>query len=542
MNAKVGKPCPEENRQDKSARPAGKRWGLTVLSAAIGLIVAATVLRLLLTRQPDEQAMPAIPLAPNAAEVLPPLPPLHPVRPSEPDTTGSVRIDTAGLARWTSAMQLPDPPDLSLMDVEAAELIHKAMRGIDALPDSAAPVGQLGRVYQALGHSQQAQACYARASELAPEAYGWVYHLAYVQEQNGEFEAAIAGFRKAFKLNPRYAPALEHLGGLLLGRGDLDGAEQAYRSYVKLHPKYPEGLSGLGKVALRRNQLAEAEKYLQQALQADRESADIHHALGQVYRKSGRPKKAAEHLARAQELRQERKMVYDPLLAEVNQAGTQMQKLRRRLDRALKARDVPLAETLLKQIVERQPDDHAWVNALAMLYAESGQYLRAISTARQAIRLNRSYLPAYSTLARSYLKLGRWPDVLWATEQALKLDNRSAEAHWHRGAVLVEMGRTDEGIAEFRETIKLDPSWAARAHLSWAEVLYQKEKLREAAQHYREVLKIEPHVKRAAEQLATIERRLTSQPAATTQEVSQHPDHRIQPRGEPLWGAPRTGA
>jgi serine/threonine protein kinase/Tfp pilus assembly protein PilF len=72
---------------------------------------------------------------------------------------------------------------------------------------------------------------------------------------------------------------------------------------------------------------------------------------------------------------------------------------------------------------------------------------------------------------------------------AVALRPSSAEAHLALGAVLADMGRTDEAIAEFREAIRLKKDCAS-PHYSLGSALYDKGRLDEAITEFREAIRI----------------------------------------------------
>lgn len=99
---------------------------------------------------------------------------------------------------------------------------------------------------------------------------------------------------------------------------------------------------------------------------------------------------------------------------------------------------------------------------------------------KRAIELNPSYVPAYLWYGLTCLaSTGRMSEALMAIRKARDLDPLSPITNTNLASVLLKMGRYDEAIRIYKETIDLEPSffWAYR-DLGLA--LYEKHSYREA--------------------------------------------------------------
>jgi adenylate cyclase len=77
--------------------------------------------------------------------------------------------------------------------------------------------------------------------------------------------------------------------------------------------------------------------------------------------------------------------------------------------------------------------------------------------ARRAVALDGANADALSCLGWALQARGELTGALAEIEQALAMSPNLAVAHWHRGAVLIFLGRPKEGLASIDTSIRLDP-------------------------------------------------------------------------------------
>ncbi len=95
------------------------------------------------------------------------------------------------------------------------------------------------------------------------------------------------------------------------------------------------------------------------------------------------------------------------------------------------------------------------------------RYPRAKANAEQAIRLDPGSSEAHTSLAFLRYKFEwRWEDADREFREAIRLNPRNAQAHHWYGEFLSLMGREEEGVAELKRALDLDPfSLAIRADM-----------------------------------------------------------------------------
>ena len=89
---------------------------------------------------------------------------------------------------------------------------------------------------------------------------------------------------------------------------------------------------------------------------------------------------------------------------------------------------------------------------------------RAIAAFEQATRHDPEYIQAWAALGGAYGLKGSFLSLQEMVERAAEIERRAialdpdyADAHMWLGSALLQMGRTDEAIAEIREAVRLDP-------------------------------------------------------------------------------------
>jgi eukaryotic-like serine/threonine-protein kinase len=103
---------------------------------------------------------------------------------------------------------------------------------------------------------------------------------------------------------------------------------------------------------------------------------------------------------------------------------------------------------------------------------------RAIAAFEQATRHDPEYIQAWAALGGAYGLKGSFLSLQEMVERAAEIERRAialdpdyADAHMWLGSALLQMGRTDEAIAEIREAVRLDPqngmAYQALARALW---------------------------------------------------------------------------
>lgn len=115
----------------------------------------------------------------------------------------------------------------------------------------------------------------------------------------------------------------------------------------------------------------------------------------------------------------------------------------------LKQYDKAVAD--FNQVLEEDSKNTAALLSLAEHNYRIDKYEQAKFHAETAVKYNDQLPQAHFWLARSFHKMGLFPDALKSYNNAINLDRQFGEAYLYRGAVKNGLGRTQSACADFKE-------------------------------------------------------------------------------------------
>jgi type IV pilus assembly protein PilF len=148
---------------------------------------------------------------------------------------------------------------------QPAVALRKLKRGLEVDPDNAGIHAVLGRLYEQLGETAQAQEHFSRASALAPKnpyyRNAWGGFLC----QQGQYEEADQQFRLALE-NPLYQTpwaAYTNAGVCAYRAGKLESSENYLRQALSANPRIPLALLKMTQIDLAKADYQSARTYLE---------------------------------------------------------------------------------------------------------------------------------------------------------------------------------------------------------------------------------------------------------------------------------------
>lgn len=301
---------------------------------------------------------------------------------------------------------------------DRGESIKQMAVAVQLRPDSAGGHNQYGMVLSRFIELKTARQEFEKALELDPTLAEAHVNLSLILAQAGELISAGDHLDQAIKLQGSLPAAARthYLRAKIWGaQNRIDKSIDELETSIQLRPEYAEAWSDLG--GMRRLSLdsSGAVQALEKAVALNPHDSTAQYRLGQLYLQDGETVKALDHLKIA-------------LLGDPSDVATLYS-----LDRALrKAGKLEEAKPIEKQ--------------LADLRAKSD---RASTVAFAASRLN-----------DEGIALERSGDVWTALAKyraALDLDPTGTGFQLNYGLALCRLGRWDDGIAELREVLRLDP-------------------------------------------------------------------------------------
>jgi Flp pilus assembly protein TadD len=193
-----------------------------------------------------------------------------------------------------------------------------------------------------------------------------------------QYDQAIVNFRQALAANPDEHVVLNSYGVALARTGKFPEAVQQYRNAISISPDFPDAHGNLGAALLSIGKLREAVDELETAVSLNPKYAEALSNLGTALAQQGRLEPAITHLKKAVEL-----------------AG----------------------------------DDANARRNLALALLMSGQPREGLPHAERAVALTQSKDPVMlSLMGRIYAEVGRRPDAVRVTQQALALARQRNDA------------------------------------------------------------------------------------------------------------------
>lgn len=467
---------------------------------------------------------------------------------------------TAAAAQRPGAALRPVPePDLAAAEEGVRQQIGRYRARLDELlaaassaaEERAEAFGDLGLRYLIYDFLDAAEVSFANARALAPEDFRWVYLGGYMHKIQGRLAEAGELFERALALEPDFLPAVLRLARTRLELGDGAAARELFERALTLEPSSAAAFEGLAELAAAEGDVASEVDYLEQALAEAPQASSLHYALGQAYRKLGDLDKARFHLARRGDVAVR---VPDPLLNPLADIGAGVQFYVLRGKEALDKGEFETAAAAFARALEEDPEDFSAYRGASMAVDKLGDHdgaVRYLETALEkattgdaaedrrqraeahrvlgallalrgddrgaaahfssSLELDPEQAGVRLKLANALARRGRFAEALEHYDRLLASHpGYAAELRAKRATALVNLGRRDEAIAEFRRAVEAAPE-DPRLRLRFAEALEYLGETEAAAEQWAAAARLAGDDAQRARLLAEDGSRLVSQ-------------------------------
>ncbi len=238
---------------------------------------------------------------------------------------------------------------------------------------------------------------------------------------------------------PKYGRAYTNLGAALAKSGDFTGAVTVFRKALALEPDSLAAHLNLGRALRETGDLDGALEHLKVVAAADATTATVHYEIGQVLRQNGDLAGAVASFERALELEPELREGYYGL------------------GLALKAQSAALQKT--RPAAPPSPANDLYSNARAAM--ERGDVPAARDQLVEALRVDDRNADAHNLLGFILGQQGNLPEALAHLERATALQPFSADAHYNLGVALWYNAAKDRALTELKQSAVLDPACGA---------------------------------------------------------------------------------
>ena len=404
-------------------------------------------------------------------------------------------LAAAGYGWWRSGDRLaivvagiPRRPDLSGLPAELARRVGACEQRAQSGPDRIAALGELGRLYNANGFFAEASQCYQALLQVDPADPHWPYLLATIVAGYGQLDDALPLWRRAVKGAPGYTPARLRLGDTLLKTNQSAEAAGVYTAVLAREPQNPYALLGLARIDVEAGRWAAARDRLVVVVQESNYGIG-YDLLPTVYEHLGQAG-AAEAIRARNKASGAFFDVPDPWLDELNPdcydsyrisaAGT-----------ADHAGDTRAAIQILERALILAPDKAVFQYQMAGFYLRQRDFATARKHFERCTVLAPDFSDGWAQLADLLMKIGDRAGSERVLTAGLAKCPGSPGLHLQRANQLNAAGRYPEAIEEFKQAIHLRPD-EAEAHISLAGVYFQLDRTNDGLAEIDEALKVEP--------------------------------------------------
>jgi tetratricopeptide (TPR) repeat protein len=316
-------------------------------------------------------------------------------------------------------------------DAEAVPILERA---VQTEPKSTASRYQLAVVLQRVDRVPDAIKLLKQVVDAEPHNYDALTNLGMALAQAHQASDGIPFLKRATALNPKGATAHQDLAAAYIQVNQIDDAIGELKTAIALAPSSPQIHYDLGTAYKLRDDAADAIPELEKAEKLNPSGYEAPYVLGLLYLQIARYQEAAQQLETSLKLHPQNGEGWATL-------GSVDNNLNR----------LPEAVTALREAISQMPDQADSHLILASVLVKQHDTTGATQERKLA-----------ADLMRQHMNLQR------------------AEVATNSGKSLLDQGKLDDAITQFRDALSFDPAYT-EAHLKLAEALQKRGKTAEAA-------------------------------------------------------------
>jgi tetratricopeptide (TPR) repeat protein len=354
-------------------------------------------------------------------------------------------------------------------------------------------LGALGAIYYVHGFPEAAAACFARATELAPQTMHWWYYLALAYERTGEREKAISAYERAIELNANYGPLYVRLAGLLM-ESDRQRAVRLCRRALELNPKDPTAMLRLGLCEEAAGNLTAALAQIERALQIIPDYGEAHVAAARILTQLNREEEAQQHVKATATGRTP--LIGDVRFEDLLRNGLYLDLL---LHDALLLAEREVFEQAEQALANAREVDRTGIatgRATGIVRVMQGRYEEAAEQFRRVLEARPEALEVRARLAEVEARLGRREEAEAGFRAVLEQNPDDQFALQRYCDLLLELERPAEAEKLLREAAARQPA-SPWVRLQLGIVLFNMKKDDEAREQFLACLEMAPDHARA---------------------------------------------
>ena len=405
--------------------------------------------------------------------------------------------------RESNAVARIPPPPATQSKAVAAHLSTKfdAARAQPTSPDA---VGALCVAYHADMFFDEADRCYALASELDSSQWRWRYYRALIQAERGGGETLVENLRRVVNQAADFGPAWQRLGDALFKAGKYDEAREAWerasmattsdanqpapRHLIEV-PLSAYANVGLARIALAHGETMNAREILERVAADAPQFSSALRLLADVNRSLGLEADANRFVYRANRL-QPFAPYLDPMVDDLARESRNSTLLLRVSSEANLTVNAEWAEYLTRRALEF---DHDNPEAVVKL----GRVLRTIGRNEEALEFFQRYHQMVPGDFLGLAHIGSCLSAMGRYQEAESYLRRAVagiddpQTHYNLGLLLSITNRTSDAIAEYEKALARDPMHGD-ARLNMATALARQGKMDQALRELTRLVEQDP--------------------------------------------------
>ena len=366
-----------------------------------------------------------------------------------------------------------------------AEEIERYRQAASVQPNSAEIQYKLGNLYLENKQNQEAIACYALSTKLAPQEIKYYITLGRALEQLGDRNRANLAYYQGFSVQPQKVSAKNHylLGDKLLQQNEGQLAIACYRRAISIKPEAIEAYWRLGEIAAAKGEPKTALAYYQKALKQAPNRVQNYILVAKILTRQGNWQAAMAYYQKA--------IALQPNNAEMYAGLGEVQINLQRYEDAVKT---------LQQAIGHNPQSWRTYHLLGDALSQQKLWHKAIGAYEKAILFNSdSDSQTHYNLGLAYLELEQYQKAIEALNKSIEL-NANSWSYYHLGSALCMEEQWSQAAEALAKSIELNPDFDWAYHkLGNAKVELQD--WDGAVNAYKKALEITPNLPHTKEKL-----------------------------------------
>ncbi|HUN85961.1 MAG TPA: tetratricopeptide repeat protein [Terracidiphilus sp.] len=352
--------------------------------------------------------------------------------------------------------------------VQKPDAAGEWIKAYDLAPENVQIAMAVGKALADAGRDKQAVAVLEQAHRLEPRSSAAAYQLAFVLQRVDREQDAVALFKTVIAAEPQNVDALINLGLALCQLHQATDAVPFLQRAIALKPRNATAYEDLAAAYLQVNRVADAEAALRSGLKLSSDSAQLHYDLGVAYKLQDDAVNAIPELEAAEKL---------------NPAGYEPEYVLGML--YLQVGRYREAAVQLETSLKLHPQNGEGWATLGSIYDKLDRLPDAVNALHQAIQQLPDQADSHLLLANVLMKQNQVEQAaaerkVGATLMRAHMNLQRAEVATNTGKSMMERGKTEDAMVEFRNALAFDPTFA-EAHLELAKALEKQGKTIEAA-------------------------------------------------------------